>query len=275
MSVTSAKASSRTWRKHSQRIPSSIITNFSWFKSHMIAFARSALTSSAHTCRKDSLSAFSLLGMLASATQDPDAALHHTLAQGVPTGIFDSIAPSVQMAATPCDAPDDVTLLHCSGNWTRAESNPETLKALLRNEIEQGWVKEFPGSIEEAKQQWLQHAAIGKLNLVFADGKEPRLVLDSSVCNANQLCSIPEHVALPSSLDVRRSFMASDRYSRGVALLLMSKQRTKGSKCDPLIRALLFAWQGKLYSYTVCHFGAKLSAYWWQRIGAQIAYCTA
>ena len=30
--------------------------------------------------------------------------------------------------------------------------------------------------------------AIGKLNLVFAEGKEPRLVLDSSVCNANQLC---------------------------------------------------------------------------------------
>ena len=37
-----------------------------------------------------------LLGMLASATQDPGAALHHTLAQGVPTGIFDSAAPSMQ-----------------------------------------------------------------------------------------------------------------------------------------------------------------------------------
>ena len=35
--------------------------------------------------------------------------------------------------------------------------------------------------------------------------KEPRLVLDSSVCNANLLCSIPEHVSLPSSLDVHRA----------------------------------------------------------------------
>ena len=86
-----------------------------------------------------------LLGMLASATRDPDAALHQTLAQGVLTGIFDSIASSMQWPQRqqdlPFDAPDDVTLLHCSGNWTRAESNPETLEALLRNEIEQGWVK--------------------------------------------------------------------------------------------------------------------------------------
>ena len=164
-----------------------------------------------------------------------------------------------------------MTLLHCSGHWTCAESNPETLEALLRNEIQQGWVKEFPGSIEEAKQQWPQRG--GKLNLVFADGKEPRLVLDSSVCNANQLCSIPEHVALPSSLDVRRSFMASNRYRSRSGLALDVKAARKRVKVRPSDQgALLFAWQGKLYYYTVCQFGAKFSAYWWQRqrIGAQI-----
>ena len=31
---------------------------------------------------------------------------------------------------------------------------------------------------------------------------------------------------------------------------------------------LLFAFQGKLYHYRVCHFGGRFSAYWWQRAGA-------
>ena len=33
---------------------------------------------------------------------------------------------------------------------------------------------------------------------------------------------------------------------------------------------LLFAVQQQLYHYVVCHFGAKFSAYWWQRVGSQI-----
>ena len=31
---------------------------------------------------------------------------------------------------------------------------------------------------------------------------------------------------------------------------------------------LLFQLAGQLYYYTVCHFGAKFSAYWWARVGA-------
>ena len=31
---------------------------------------------------------------------------------------------------------------------------------------------------------------------------------------------------------------------------------------------LLFAFQGKLYHYRVCHFGGRFSAFWWQRAGA-------
>ena len=31
---------------------------------------------------------------------------------------------------------------------------------------------------------------------------------------------------------------------------------------------LLFEFAGQLYGYTVCHFGARFSAYWWQRLGA-------
>ena len=31
---------------------------------------------------------------------------------------------------------------------------------------------------------------------------------------------------------------------------------------------LLFEFAGQLYGYVVCHFGARFSAYWWQRLGA-------
>ena len=31
---------------------------------------------------------------------------------------------------------------------------------------------------------------------------------------------------------------------------------------------LLFEFAGQLYGYTVCRFGARFSAYWWQRLGA-------
>ena len=33
---------------------------------------------------------------------------------------------------------------------------------------------------------------------------------------------------------------------------------------------LLFRRQGKLYYYKVCHFGARFSSYWWQRLGSVI-----
>ena len=74
----------------------------------------------------------------------------------------------------PCDALD-VHLLHCSGNWTRAEDNPQIMAELIDAELKQGWIAKFPGSKAEAQQHWPNRIAIGKLNVVLADGKDPRL----------------------------------------------------------------------------------------------------
>ena len=87
------------------------------------------------------------------------------------------------------------------------------------------------------------------------DGEEPRLVLDSSVCNANTLCTVPERVSLPSALDVQRTFQRNDAY---------------GANPSRSQRMRLFRVEERLYHYTVCHFGAKFSAYWWQRVASQI-----
>ena len=77
--------------------------------------------------------------------------------------------------------------------------------------------------------------------------------------------------SLPSALDVRGTFLSTDQYSSWGALALDVKAARKRIKVRASDQgALLFAWQNKLFQYTVCHFGAKFSAYWWRRIGAQL-----
>ena len=46
-----------------------------------------------------------------------------------------------------------------------------------------------------------------------AEGKEPRLVLDSAVCAVNPKCNIPERVSLPMASNVRLAFMPADTHA--------------------------------------------------------------
>ena len=112
----------------------------------------------------------------------------------------------------------------------------------------------------------LQH---GKLNIVIADGRGPRLVLDSTVCKANTPCRVPEHVALPFAHEVMKSFKHGAAFGRRAALALDFKAahtivKVKHSQHG----TLLFEIKGRLFHYTVFHLGAKFSAYWWSRLGA-------
>ena len=104
-----------------------------------------------------------------------------------------------------------------------------------------------------------------------AEGKEPRLVLDSTVCNANVARRVPEKVALPPNLDVHRTFSSDDAFGQWIALSLDFKAAHKSMKVQAKEHGcLLFEVAGKLFHYVVCHFGAKFSAYWWQRAGGQM-----
>ena len=247
-----------------------------------------ALTQIAHAtlhpqCAKDSCFDISpgqpfcleLLQAFAMCISDPDTALPDLLRQGVPTGIFEPIPSSMlwpqRQPALQDDDLDDLHLLHCAGNWTRAEKNPALLDELIQKEISNGWVKEFPGSLADAQRKWPARTAVGKLNVVLADGKDARLVLDSTACNVNPLCFVPEHVRLPTSADVACAFLHDDAYGQSVGLSLDFKA---AHKCVQVRQdeqgCLLFQHAGKLFHYTVCHFGAKFSAYWWQRLGGML-----
>ena len=82
-----------------------------------------------------------------------------------------------------------------------AEDEPETVQGLLRKEIANNWIVETSFSIADAREKLPLGIAVGKLNVVFAEGKEPRLVLDSTVCQVNTRCHLPERhrLQVPSS----------------------------------------------------------------------------
>ncbi|CAE7654855.1 unnamed protein product, partial [Symbiodinium pilosum] len=100
----------------------------------------------------------------------------------------------------PFEPPD---LLICEGNWTEAEKDPDTFRALVQEEVAQGWLEKV-GALEQAQARWPDMVAVGRCNLVKSEGRETRLVLDSSVPNASFL--IPEKYSLPGLSDVRAAW---------------------------------------------------------------------
>ena len=115
------------------------------------------------------------------------------------------ISPSLMFSPRRKDStPSDGELLLCFGNWTGAEADPVLLCELLQKEVDAGWLEAIP--LHEAQARWGSRVAVGRLNIVIAPGKKPRLVVDSSVCGTNSCCQVPESYALPGLQHVRFSF---------------------------------------------------------------------
>ena len=212
-----------------------------------------------------------ILTILGSLTADPDLALLGHMERGVPTGFFEPIPSSHQWPpASDHKESEALTQLDlCTGNWKAADEHPQEVSALIAKEIEQGWVEQTNMSLEEAKAFWPKGVALGKLNIVFAEGKGPRLVLDSTICGVNPRCHIPERVALPMAADIRLATQPQDSHGAFVGASLDFKAAHKQVRIRPEERGLLlFSHLNTLYHYKVCHFGARFLAYWWQRVGA-------
>ena len=210
-----------------------------------------------------------LFQQLAHWVQDADTSLHPHLHAGVPTGVIDAIPPSTIWPRKPPKEDDHLDpLTVCEGNWQGAEADPHLTQSLIDEEIKQGWVARVPGGLQEAKQRW-PHLGVGKLNVVQAPGKPPRLVLDSSCCNVNQHCHLPETMILPTIADVRATFTdhTTGRTWRALSLDIRAahKQVRLAAQDQGLVA---FTFQGNFYHYKVAHFGAKFSAFWWSRVGS-------
>ena len=66
----------------------------------------------------------------------------------------------------------------------------------------------------DARKKWPLGIAVGKLNVVFTEGKEPRLVLDSTVCQVNTRCQLPERLSLPMASDSRSKLLGGRMWRR-------------------------------------------------------------
>lgn len=142
-------------------------------------------------------------------------------------------------------------------NWRSSSDRPELTEELVCAEVDQGWVEQFSGSVEDAQTRWPTGVAIGRLGIAL------------SVCGTNSSCAVREHQALPTAKDVLRTFPLRDNLAELGGLSLDVKAAHKRIVIRESERGLLgFSHAGNLYFYRVAPFGAIFSAHWWGRLGA-------
>ena len=200
---------------------------------------------------------------------DVDRKLPSILKDGVPTGVLQPI-PASGVWRTAKDQPlPEVDLAECTSNWKSADDDVESAMALVQDDIRDGFVRQFEGSLEDAKKRWPAGVAVGKLGIAHAPGRAPRLIMDSTVAGVNPAAVIEEKVFLPSIRDVVDTTDPADPPALGFSMDVSKAHKRVLVKEDQW-GLLLFGLSGKLYHYISCHFGATFSAYWWGRVGSAL-----
>ena len=101
----------------------------------------------------------------------------------------------------------------------------------------------------------------GPLGLRTAHGL-PRLVLDSTVCQVNARCHLPERLSLPMASDLALSTQPDDTPGAFAGASIDFKAAHKQVQVRPEEHGLL------LFAFIECATLGRFSAFWWQRAGA-------
>ena len=143
------------------------------------------------------------------ACSDPDTEYFDLLREGVPLGISSPIPACKVM--TPPGPPDaaNIPLQHCESSWKSAIDHSEIVDELLLEELAQGWIATVPGGDDELRREF-PVSAVGKLGVVLAEGRPPRLVVDSSVSGVTCHTVLPNRSCNPTLTDVFSSMPLSD-----------------------------------------------------------------
>ena len=202
-----------------------------------------------------------------SLAKDPDADIGLHLEEGIPSGAFSPLVPVGFWQANNPPHEDPPALQICHDKWSSANQNPPITRGLIQQELDAGFVEEIP-NIQEAERRWPKGIALGKLGVVCADNRDPRLVLDSTICGMNGRCHLPEKQRLPNLRHV--SFFLStcpplQEEWQGASIdvkaghkRMLVKEEERG--------ALLFQFQNRTFAYRAAHFGAKTIAWHWGRV---------
>ena len=217
----------------------------------------------------------SALSRLSHLIADKDTSLFPALMQGVPTGFDKDIPRSHTLRPRRESGVDEGhELLICEGNWKGAEEDPALLQQLIDEELEAGYLEVIP-DLETAFRRWgKERVAVGKVNIVKAPGRSPRLVVDNSICNTNHCCHVPEQFSMPSLQDIQSSFPLREDNEEVQGFSLDVKGAHKTSRVrEQDIGLLGIRQQERLLFYKVCPFGATFSSHWFTRLGGFFTRC--
>ena len=126
--------------------------------------------------------------------------------------------------------------------------------------------------IKTAEQRWPKGMALGKLGVVHADNRDPRLVLDSTICGMNGRCHLPERQHLPnlrhisfflsSCPPLQEEWPGASTDIKAAHKRMLIREDERGS--------LLFRFDDRLFAYRSAQFGAKTSAWHWGRVSGAL-----
>ena len=205
---------------------------------------------------------------LAQLLHDKDVNLPDTLSIGVSTGIETPIPASgiwdlVDLEANFDEADLEVHTLP----WASASSAADITRQLLDKDVQAGHLMKLERGEAEARERWGHRIAAGKLGVVQVPGKKPRL----AVSGANRRCRLSEKIRVPSLESVQRFVSLVPESTALCALSFDIRGAHKLVRVHPREQGYsTFVFEDTWYVYRTCYFGARWSAYWFGRVGAQL-----
>ncbi|CAE7032378.1 unnamed protein product [Symbiodinium sp. CCMP2592] len=209
-----------------------------------------------------------VLEKLLAVTKDPEADLCQHLRKGVRIGVDHELQPSPHWPLRSAD-PIVSDLVICEGSWKSASDHPDQVRELLAQEIAEGWIVERP-SVQYLHDHF-PAVAIGKLGLVLAEGRSPRLTVDSSISGVTAACQIPNHMLLPRISDVEDCAPSCLGRQPWITVSLDVRKAHRMVMVEHCDQALLaFTFEGRVFTSSTLNFGARASAFWWARVGGAL-----
>ena len=193
-------------------------------------------------------------------SQDPDHHIAELLQVGIPSGAFTPLAPTNLWEKNTTLLGDTPDLHICQDNWMSANQNPLVTTNLIQAELEAGFIEEIP-DLPTAEKRWPRGIALGKLGVAYTENRDPRLVLDSTICGINGRL---RHISLflSSCPAMQDQWQGASIDVKAAHKRMRIREEERGS--------LLFRFQNRLYAYRTAHFGAKTSTWHWGRVSGAI-----
>ena len=151
-----------------------------------------------------------------------------------------------------------------------------TCDKLVQEELQQGWIREVAGGLPALREQY-RLCTVGKLGLVQAPGRPPRLVVDSAVSAVTENTVLPNRSCNPTLAHLRRGLPVGAAREEFTALVLDVSKAHRRIKIRPKDQGLLcFHHRGKLFQCLTLNFGARASSYYWHALLAfSVDFCIA